>query len=499
MNTNMNKKAIIVGAGIGGLSTAIYLQLKGYKVSVFESNSQTGGRANVIKSNGFTFDTGPSLLNYPWVFEELFSSAGKNFYDYIKLIKVDPSISFLWQDGTQLSLSSDLHTLITQFEKIEPQSTPNLLKYLNDNYNKYKLSFDHLVGKNANTYFQWINGVSPFKLLSFGITHSFYHDLNKYFRSRYICEALGSYSMYLGGSPYELPGIFTILPYGELAYGLTLPKGGIYSLVNAIEKLAREVGVEIHVNKPVSKILVDDYKILGIELSTGEKIQSPIVISNVDVLTTYNYLLPPIISQKKLKKINSTKMTPSVLTFYWGVKGKISGLPHHTIFLPNDYRNAFKQLTKIGSIPDELPFYCSVPSATDAELAQDRNSVVFILIPLPLLSQMGIVDWKLESIQLKQKVLVRMKQHGIEIDKSRIIFEKVLTPEDWKNKFGLYDGSAFGASHTLFQMGPRRLKNYDSDIQGLFFTGASTTPGTGLPMTVISGKMTAERIEEYVH
>lgn len=499
MKIPTRNKVIVIGAGIGGLSTAIHLQLKGFQVTIFEANPITGGRANYIKANGFTFDTGPSLLNYPGVFEQLFSAAGRNLYDYIELIKVDPSVSFIWKDGTQLSLSSDLHTLIAQFEKIEGESTPKLLRFFSDNYKRYKLSFDHLVTRNSDTYFEWIRGIKILDLLSLGITKSFYKNLNTYFKSKYICESLGSYSMYLGGSPFDLPGIFTILPFGELAYGLTLPRGGMYSLVNAIEKLAREVGVDIQCNTPVKKIIINNKKVKGIELEKGTVVESDIIISNVDVLTSYNALLSPNINRKKLSHINATKMTPSVLTFYWGIKGKENILPHHTIFLPDNYKQAFRELSAEGVIPQDLPFYCSIPSASDTMLAPENHSVMFILIPLPLLSQFGNVDWNSVTSMLKKNILDRMKFHGVDINESKIVFEKIYTPVDWSKKFGLYDGSAFGASHTLFQMGPKRLKNYDPEIEGLFFVGASTTPGTGVPMVVISGAMTAERVMNYVH
>lgn len=499
MNNKVDKRVIVVGAGIGGLSAGIHLQLQGYQVTIFEANSHPGGRANCIKEQGFAFDTRPTLLNYPWVFEQLFSKAGKNLYDYLELIKIDPTVSFLWQDGTTLSLSSDIHKLATYFETLEPESTPNLLKFFKDNYKRFKLSFDRLVTKNADNYIEWIYGINPLNLLSLGITSSFYKNLQRYFKSRYICEALGSYSMYLGGSPFDLPGIFTILPYGEMAYGLTLPRGGIYALVSAIEKLAHETGVEIQYNSPVAKILIKNEKAYGIELKNGDTIESKAIVSNVDVVTTYNSLLSHTTSKKKLMRISKTKMTPSVLTFYWGIKGKVNHLPHHTIFLPDNYKQAFRELISEGKIPTGLPFYCSIPSASDPSLAPENHSAMFILIPLPLLSQLGNINWNSTISELKQEVLARLKFHGIDLDEHRIVYKRVFTPVDWCKKFGLYDGSAFGAAHTLLQMGPLRLKNYDPEIQGLFFVGASTTPGTGVPMVVISGALTAERVINYVH
>jgi phytoene desaturase len=191
-------------------------------------------------------------------------------------------------------------------------------------------------------------------------------------------------------------------------------------------------------------------------------------------------------------------MTPGVITFYWGVRGSVEGLGHHTIFLPDDYRAAFDDLVKRGRIPDGLPFYVAVPSATDPSMAPPGDSSLFVLVPTPLLSQLGMVDWNEVVADVRARVLERMREHGIILDKERIVVEEVYTPETWRERFGLYDGSAFGAGHTLRQVGPFRAANRSRDIDGLFFVGAGTTPGTGMPMVVLGGRMTAERVMEKI-
>ena len=191
-------------------------------------------------------------------------------------------------------------------------------------------------------------------------------------------------------------------------------------------------------------------------------------------------------------------MTPGVVTFYWGVRGRIEGLGHHTIFLPDDPRAAFDDLFKRHRVPAELPFYVSVPSATDPALAPEGCSAVFVLAPTPTLSRMPGADWRAESLKIKGRVIYTLARHGVRIDPARVVFEEVYTPEDWRHRFGLYDGSAFGAAHTLFQVGPFRSKNFSEEIEGLYYVGASTTPGTGMPMVVLSGRLVAERIAERV-
>ncbi len=478
----------IVGAGLGGLSASIHLRLAGHSVTMFESNELVGGRANLIRKDGFSFDTGPSLLNYPWVFEDLFRSAGRELRDYVTLLPVDPSVQFRWPDGTQLKLSSDMKALHAECTRLEPGSGPALLAFLRDSGQKYRLSFEKLVSRNEDNPVKWLGRLSLQELWSTGVWRSLDAELGRFFKNRYIREAFGSYGMYLGGSPHELPGLFSILAYGELAYGLWLPKGGVYGLVTGIEKLARELGVVIRTNCPVRNIRTDGSRATGVQLSDGSNVNFDIVVSNVDVPTTERDFLP---SRKPLKK----QMTPGVLTFYWGLRGKLSNIGHHTIFLPADSRRAFGDLCQRKQIPAELPFYVSLPSETDAGLAPPGHTAMFVLVPVPLIGDVPEID----TGSIKTRVLERLRTHGIAIDPAALVFEEVWTPREWNRRFGLFDGSAFGASHTLMQMGPFRSRNYSAQFKDLYFVGAGTTPGTGMPMVVLGGKMMADRIQPHVH
>jgi len=187
-------------------------------------------------------------------------------------------------------------------------------------------------------------------------------------------------------------------------------------------------------------------------------------------------------------------MTPGVVTFYWGVRGSVRGLGHHTIFLPEAYRDAFRDLIRGTGVPRGLPFYVSVASATDPTLAPAGATTVFVLVPVPLLHRMGDVDWEQVTAEIKARVLERLERHGCDLTADRIAVEHVYTPRDWRDRFGLHEGSGFGAAHTLFQVGPFRARNYARELRGMYYTGASTTPGTGMPMVILSGKLTAERI-----
>jgi phytoene desaturase len=304
--------------------------------------------------------------------------------------------------------------------------------------------------------------------------------------------------MYLGGSPFELPGLFTILAYGELGYGLWLPKGGVYALVEGIERLASELGVRILTGQRVRRIVVKDRRVAGVETADGRFHKCSTVVSNVDLPATNAELLGDLSSSRAgagRAKSARLKMTPGVMTFYWGVRGKVERIGHHTIFLPEDFSSAFDDLFRYKRIPRQLPFYVAAPSETDPGLAPAGDTTLFALAPTPLLSEIPDADWPAAVEDVRRRIFERLRRHGIGLDPDRIVVEEVFTPAEWRRRFGLYDGSAFGVAHTLFQLGPFRPRNYSSEIDGLYYVGSSTTPGAGMPMVVLSGRLTAQRIE----
>lgn len=498
--TSSRTPVAIIGGGLGGLSAAIHLRALDYPVTIFEANDRLGGRANRIEADGFSFDTGPSLLNYPWVFENVFKAVGKRMEDYVELLPVEPAVAFQWQDGTRLQLTSEMDRLVEAFAKVEPGSGPGLQRFFADAGFKYDLAFQKLVNRNADSPLDWAKAMRLSEMAKLSLWRSLYGEVGRFFKSPHIREALGAYGMYLGGSPFDLPGFFSILAYGELAYGLWLPKNGIYGLVEGLERLLRELGVEIHTNAPVDRIVTRNGRATGLAMHDGTTHDFPVVVSNVDACTTDLHLLrdEPAVEGRR-KRARRTRQTPGVLTYYWGVKGHIKGIGHHTIFLPDTYRESFDDLFKNKQIPRGLPFYTSAASETDPALAPEGDTALFVLVPTPVLSHLNGYDWDRGRETIKAQVIERMQAHGADLTADRIVHEQAYTPADWRDRFGLYDGSAFGSAHTLFQLGPWRARNYARELPGMYYVGASTTPGTGMPMVMLSGAQVADRIHEHAH
>ena len=270
-----------------------------------------------------------------------------------------------------------------------------------------------------------------------------------------------------------------------------MPKGGMYGLVEGLIKLNQEQDVKINTSSKIKKIIVEKKSAVGVILEDGSEIFSDIIVSNVDSETTHKDLIG--INSKKYK------MTPSAYTFYWGINKNIDSLTHHTIFLPDNFKKTFDELFSKNEIPNDLPFYISIPSKTDSSLAPKGQSSLFVLIPCPVISKFSEEHNIEKAFELKNEVFNRFEQNDIDIKKEDIIFEKIYTPHEWKNNFGLFDGSAFGPSHNFSQIGPFRNSNKSKKIKNLYFVGASTTPGTGVPMCILSSKMTNEIIQEELH
>ncbi len=488
------KTVALVGAGIGGLAAAIRLRVLGCDVTVYEKNARVGGRCNLLEDGGFRFDVGPSLLLMPDVFRELFAFAGDDLDARLRLVKMEPNYRVSFADGTHLDMSSDLARMVPQLEAIEPGVAAGYYAFLRDAGLKYRHGRFGFVEKNFIKATDFFTARNLSLLGTLGATKKLYAHVSKFFRDPRLRQVFSMQSMYLGISPFEAPAVYTLLSYTEIAEdGLWFTMGGTYALPRAMEALAQEKGVVIHTNAPVERIVVENGKATGVMVN-GAFAPADIVLSNADLPYTYLDLLPPEARGPYTeKKLDSLAYTASAFMMYLGTDVRYDHLRHHNFFLGKNYKANFDAIFHSKTLPTDPSFYVNCPAHTDPTLAPPGGDNVFVLVPIPHLS--SGVDWETEKERFTEKMYRLLEERAGMTDLGKhVVVEHIKTPFDWRDEFNLRHGAAFGLAHGMTQVGYFRPPNRCKNVPNLYFVGASTTPGTGLPLVTIGARLVSERI-----
>lgn len=485
-------RVALIGAGVGGLAAAARLAHAGFEVDVFEKGKGPGGRANQFDLDGYKFDTGPTLLLMPEVLDETFRSVGRHYGDYLHLQRCDPNYRIHFRDGSDVTFSTDLVQMQRELERIEPGVFPRYLKFLSRGELQYRTSVEHFVGRNFDHVGQMFTPANFKRVLDMRALNNMYKEVSRTFHDDRLRAAMTFQTMYLGISPFESPAVYGLLPYTELAVGIWFPKGGMYAVPLAMEKLARELGARFHYRTPVQRILTDGNRAKGVMLEGGEKVDADLVLCNADLPWAYENLLGEGSAPKSLRRM---KYTSGTYMIYAGVKKKLPELQHHNVMFGNDYAGAFDDIFQKGRVPADPSFYVNIPSRTDAALAPAGKDAMYILVPVP--NQDANLDWSVEGPKLREKIFARLKELGHGDLERHIEVEKVFTPDDMAAEWNLARGAAFGLSHHFTQVGPFRPTNQDPKLKNLFFVGASTQPGTGVPMVMLSARLVFERMDAF--
>jgi phytoene desaturase len=477
---------------MGGLAAAIRLAAMGFEVEVFEKNAQLGGRVGRLETDGFTFDTGPSLLLMTDTYRELFRFAGRDLDDYVGLMPLDANYRVTFGDGDALTIRRTLPELIAELERIEPGVTPRFYRFLEDACSKYRLGRSEFVERDfegARDFFGLRNLRLLLKTRALG---NYYRQVSKFFRTEKLRQAFSLQTMYLGLSPFEAPAVYSLLPYTELAEdGLWFPEGGMYSLVEAMERLATELGVSFRLNSEVERVAVTKGRARGVVVD-GEEIESDAVLANADLPYAYRELLAGSADKDfLLRRREKLHYTASTFMLYLGVEEKLGTMVHHNFYLSGRYRENFEAIFRDRTLPEDPSFYAVVPSKTEPGMAPDGMESLFVLVPVPHLGPN--VDWDRDKDAFKEKVYGLLERR-CGLDRSRVVYEKARTPLDWRDEYNLEEGSAFGIGHGIFQVGYFRPPMVSKAVQGMYFVGASTRPGTGVPLVTIGARLVADRI-----
>ncbi len=480
--------AVVIGAGIGGISAAAQLARCGYQVTVTEKNEQPGGRCGCLLKAGHRFDTGATLFLMPKLYAQAFNDLGERMEDHLDLRRVDPSYLIHFKDGTALSLTSDQNSMQEQLEAIEPGSFDGFLRYLNEGHRHYGLSLTHLVRHNFRSLAEYLRLLLLFRLKAL-IKH--YRNIGDYFRDPRLKAAFTFQDMYVGLSPYEAPAVYSLLQYTEFADGVWLPIGGMYRVIEVLTGIAEKWGVQFMYNTPVKRINVDGRKATGVTLADGQQIQADVVVANADLPYVYRHLLPDDGTADRLER---KRYGCSALIFYWGVDKQYPQLGPHNLFLAGDYRQSFDPIFKGLTVPEDPNFYVHAPVRVDPSAAPEGRDTLIVAIPVGHINDASPKDWNPIQDRIRRVVLQRLGEIGLVDLDEHIKFEAISTPSDWQCRYNLTKGSTHGLSHNLTQMGYLRPRNRHRRFRNLYFVGASTHPGTGLPIVLVSARLAAERI-----
>lgn len=476
---------IIVGSGIGGLSAAVLLGKKGHKVTVIEKLNRVGGRCSVESIDGFRFDIGASMLLMPEIFEEMFDRLGMDRKEYLDWYECHPTSVINFEDGTKIELDNNLNKVKKQFENIEKGCSIQTDKYYFESKKHYEETKIDVLSSLFLSLSSFFTPTILYKALtSLHLLDKQYNRITKYFKSDYIQRALTFQTMYLGISPYDAPATMSLLQYSELSSGIMYTKGGMGGIAQTLMKIAEELyDVKFMMNTGVKRILESKTKVSGVELEDGSKYFSDYVICNADLVYCYNNLLKPTKYGKSLLNYNHTCSTISI---YLGINKQIS-IEAHNVYLYGDYRKSFDTIFKKHDIPKTPSFYVHVPSKIDKTSAPEGYETVIILIPVGHKQNNFIVKYE-DCIQQVLDIFYEK----FDINENNILCKKIRTPNEWESEFNLPFGSALGLSHNMFQLGYFRPHNQHNTYKNLLFVGASTQPGTGVPITMKSGMLVVD-------
>ncbi|MBN2410722.1 phytoene desaturase [candidate division KSB1 bacterium] len=492
----MSKSIAIIGGGLGGLSSAIRLARMGFKVKLFENNETVGGKMNEIRLGSCRFDSGPSLITMPFVIDELFEFAGYQRRSFLEFQPIEPICRYFFHDGTIFDASSDRKLMSEHIGQLTAGDIKAFEKFFNYSKRIYDRTADIFLFSPVHELKHMLKWKYLPTLLKFYQIDPF-RTVNKAVRSFFTDERLiqifNRYSTYNGSNPFRAPATLNIIPYVENGLGGFYIMGGIYRLVEALQTIAKQLGVEIFLSSHVEKIFSNKNVVQGI-LVNGERVNADYVICNADVVTSYNDLIDGYPQIRK--RMNKLEPSLSGLVFFWGINERHVLLKHHNILFSADYEKEFKQIFDDLKAPDNPTIYIAITSKKDKNHAPKDWENWFVLLNMPYLHQQQ--NWKVIAEKMKNIVITRLLEIGIDI-RSKIREEKIMSPEDFYTLYKSNKGSIYGISSNSPAMAFKRPANRDRNIKGLYFASGSVHPGGGVPLVMLSGKLTAELILENEH
>ena len=483
---SVNSKIVsVIGAGVGGMATAIRLAAKGYSVTVYESNAYVGGKLSQIQSGDFRFDAGPSLFTMPELVDELFEIANKNPRDYFNYQKLDESCRYFYEDGTHIIGYTDPEKFAQEAANKTGVNASAVIKHLQKSQFIYDSTAFLFLQKSLHRFKTYLSVkvISSFLKLPFlGIFKSMHNANKRAFKNDKMVQLFDRYATYNGSNPYIAPSILNIIPHLEFNKGAFFPNKGMYSISLALHDLALSLGVKFELNSKVDEVLVEDKKVKGIA-TNGETIFSDYVVSNLDVFFVYKNLLK---NESFSKKIAAQERSTSALIFYWGINASFPALDLHNIFFSDNYKKEFEALESAQTIYDDPTVYINITSKKKPSDAPKNCENWFVMINVPSVENQ---DWDKLIAKARASIIEKLNRQLNTDVASLILTEEILDPILIESKTGSYKGSLYGTASNKKMAAFFRHPNFSSDIGGMFFCGGSVHPGGGIPLALSSAKI----------
>jgi phytoene desaturase len=488
--TGAGESVVVVGAGVGGLSAACHLADAGADVTVLERRSEPGGVAGRIEREGFRFDTGPSWYLMPDVFERFFGRFGRDPSEYYSLTRLDPNYRVFWKDGDRATVPADRAGQRALFDSYQEGAGAELDSYLESAAEAYDVGMEEFVYEDRPRLRDWLDPSLFRAARGLKLLGSMDEHVSERFDHPKLRQLLEYTLVFLGGSPYNTPALYSLMSHVDFDLGVYYPDGGMYSVIEGLADLARELGATVETDSPVRAI---EPLPEGLFVRTDrEEYTVDRVVSNATPPYTEQELLPPGLGDRDPDYWDSKTYAPSAFLLYLGVEGSLESLEHHTLVLPTDWQGHFESIFGEPAWPEDPSYYVNVPSRTDPTVAPDGHESVVVLVPIAP----GLDDGPERRASYRETVLEDIASYtGVDL-RDRIVVEETACVSEFAG-MGYPQGTALGLAHTLRQTGPFR-PSHRSSVDGLYYTGSFTTPGIGVPMTLISGEHTADAVLEDV-
>lgn len=486
-STNANTRhAVVIGSGFGGLAAAVRLGARGYRVTVLEKNAQVGGRAMVHRQDGYTFDAGPTVVTAPFLFEELWSLCGRKLSDDVDMRPVTPFYRVRFHDGSVFDYTGDAAAMRAEVAKFAPDDVAGYERFVRMSEEIFKVGFEQLAHVPFGTWTSMLKIVPDMvKLESY---RTVYGLVSKFVKDDRLRQVMSFHPLLVGGNPFSTTSIYTLIAFLERKWGVHFPIGGTGALVSGLVKLIEGQGGSVRTNTEVRKILVEQRRAVGVELVSGEKVYSDVVVSNADSAWTYRHLIAPEHRPTWTdSRIESARYSMSLFVWYFGTKRQYPDVKHHTILLGPRYKGLLDDIFEKKVLADDFSLYLHRPTMTDASMAPDGCDAFYVLSPVPHLD--SGVDWTHRAEMYRRSIeryLSRTVLPGLE---ENLATSRVMTPQNFHDDLLSLKGAAFGLEPVLTQSAYFRPHNASEDIAGLYLVGAGTHPGAGMPGVLSSARV----------